>query len=143
MIKPLTCIVNQCLITGIYPDNLKLAKVIPLHKKDDKKIMTNYRPISLLPSIFKIIGKVAQIQISHYFTSHNLFYEHQYGFRSKHSTGLAALHLIDQISTEMDSDNIPLNIYLDLSKAFDTLNHDILLYKLDHYGIRYTALLFF
>ena len=90
MIKPLTCIVNQCLITGIFPDNLKLAKVIPLHKKDDKMIMTNYRPISLLPSIFKIIGKVARIQISDYFTSHNLFYEHQYGFRSKHSTGLAA-----------------------------------------------------
>ena len=143
MIKPLTCIVNQCLITGIFPDNLKLAKVIPLHKKDDKKIMTNYRPISLLPSISKIIEKVAHNQISHNFTSHNLFYEHQYGFRSKHTTELAALYLIDKITTEMDSNNIPLNSYLDLSKAFDTLIHDILLDNLEHYGIRNTELLFF
>ena len=90
MKKALTCIVNECLITGIFPDNIKLAKVIPLHKKDDKMIMTNYRPISLLPSITKIIEKVVPNQISHYFTSHNLFYEHQYGFRSKHSTALAA-----------------------------------------------------
>ena len=82
--------------TGIYIDivafaivnnNLKLAKVIPLHKKDDKIIMINYRPFSLLPSIFKIYEKAAHNQIykSHYFISHNLFYEHQYGFRSKHS----------------------------------------------------------
>ena len=115
MVKPLTFIVNQCLITGIFPDNLKLAKVIPLHNKNDNMIMTNYRPISLLPSISKIIEKVAHNQISHYFTSHNLFYEHQYGCRSKHSTELAALHLFDKITTEMDSNNIPLNIYLDLS----------------------------
>ena len=100
--------------------------------------MTNYRPISLLSSIFKIIEKVAHNQISYYFTSHNVFYEHQYGFRSKHSTELAALHLIDNITTEMDSNNIPLNIYLDLSKAFDTLSHDILSDKLEHCGIRDT-----
>ena len=143
MIKPLTCIVNQCLKTGIFPDNLKLAKVIRLHKKDDKMIMTNYRPISLLPFISKIIEKVAHKQISHYFTSHNIFYEHQYGFRSKHSTELAALHLIDKITTEMDSNNISLNIYFDLSKAFDTINDDILLDKPEHYGIRYTELLCF
>ena len=83
-------------------------------------IMTNYRPISLFPSISKIIENVAHNQISHYFTSLSLFYEHQYGFRSKQSTELAALHLIDKTTTEMDSNNIPLNIYLDLSKACDT-----------------------
>ena len=133
IIKPLSFIVNQCLITGIFPDNLKLANVIPLHKKDNKMIMTSYRPICLLPSISKIIEKAAHNQISHYFTLRNLFYEHQHGFRSKHSTELAALHLFDKITTEMDSNNIPLKIYLDLFKALDTLNHDILSHKLEHY----------
>ena len=117
-------LVNQCLITGIISENFKL--VIPLHKKDDKMLSTSYRPISLLPSISKIIGEVAHNQINSYFTSHNSFYKHQYGFRSKLSTELAALHLTDKITTEMDSDNIPLNNYLALSKSFNTLNHDIL-----------------
>ena len=119
-------LVNQCLITGIISENLKL--VIPLHKKDDKMLSTNYRPISLLPSITKIIGEVAHNQINSYFTSHNLFYKHQYGFRSKLSTELA-LHLTDKITTEMDSYNIPLDNhdnYLALSKSFNTLNLDIL-----------------
>ena len=71
MIKPLTCIVNQCLITGVFPDNFKLSKVIPLHKKDDKMIMTNYRYISLLPSISKIIEKAAHNHII-YFTNTNM-----------------------------------------------------------------------
>ena len=106
-------------------------------------IMTNYRPISLLPYTSKIIDRVAHNQISHYFTSHNLFYEHQYGFRSKQSTELAALHLVDKITTEMDSNNIPLNIYLNLSKAFGTLNPDILLDKPEHYGIRDRELIIF
>ena len=101
-------------------------------------IMTNCRHISLLPSISEIIEKKAHNQISYYSTSHNLTYEHQYGFISKHSSELAALHLIDKITNEMDSNNIPLNIYFDLSKAFDNLNHDILLDKLEHYGIRDT-----
>ena len=101
-------------------------------------IMTNCRHISLLPSISEIIEKKAHNQISYYSTSHNLTHEHQYGFISKHSSELAALHLIDKITNEMDSNTIPLNIYFDLSKAFDTLNHDILLDKLEHYGIRDT-----
>ena len=143
IVKPMTLLINQCLNTGIFPDKLKLAKVIPLHKKDSQTDITNYRPISLLPSISKIIEQVVFKQLANHFTSHNLFHNNQYGFRAKHSTELATLHLVDNMVQNMDSGLIPLNIYLDLSKAFDTLDHEILIDKLKYYGILDTELLFF
>ena len=121
--------------TGIFPDQLKLAKVIPLHKKDSQTNISNYRPISLLPSLSKVLERVAFEQLSTYFVSNNLFHNNQYGFRSNHSTELAALHLMDKLIQNMDAGYIPLNIYLDLSKAFDTLDHNILIGKLKHYGL--------
>ena len=136
----MTTTVNQSLTTGIFPDNLKLAKVIPLFKKGDPTSINNYRPISLLPALSKIFERVIYNQINNYFTLNNLYYEVQYGFRSKHSTELAALHIIYTITSKMEKDNIPITIYLDLSKAFDTLNHTILLDKLKFYGIQSSSL---
>ena len=100
--------------------------------------MTNYRPISLLPIFSKVIEKVIGIQINDFFVE-NKFFNHQYGFRSGHSTELAALELTDRIISALDNHNPPLNIFLDLSKAFDTLDHTILSDKLLYYGIRGTA----
>lgn len=140
--KPLTIIINQSLATGIFPDPLKIAKVIPLYKKGDRTSLDNYRPISILPSISKIFERVMFNQINTYFSSHNLYYNGQYGFRDKHSTQLAALELIDRISQELDQGMTPINVYLDLSKAFDTLDHNILLSKLQFYGFRNSALEF-
>ena len=138
--KPLTLIINQTLSTGIFPDTLKIAKVIPLYKKGDKALLENYRPISVLPSISKIFERIIFNQINYHFTSHDLYYNGQYGFREKHSTQLAALELIDRITHELDMGNTPINIYIDLSKAFDTLDHTILISKLQHYGITGAAL---
>jgi hypothetical protein len=138
--KPITLIINQSLKTGIFPDKLKIAKVIPLFKKGDNSIFENYRPISILPAISKIFEKVIYNQISTYFKENNLLYNSQYGFRQQYSTELANLELIDKITQEMDKGEIPLCIYLDLSKAFDTIDHNILLQKLSFYGVREKSL---
>ena len=132
---PLTVIINQMLYTGIFPDALKVSKVIPLYKKDDKQLLSNYRPISLLPSISKIFEKVILIQLTEYLNNNNILHKNQYGFRKHHSTELACLHLVDKIYYKMDANEIPVNVDIDLSKAFDSLDHNILLSKLKFYGV--------
>lgn len=128
-------IINQTIKTGIFPDKLKIAKVIALPKSNNYSQCSNYRPISLLSVFSKIFEKVIYIQIVAHFNKYNLLSKHQYGFRNGFSTELAALELVDRITQKCDSNDIPINIYLDLSKAFDTLDHKILLDKLKYYGI--------
>ena len=110
--------------------------MIPLFKKDSPYIFDNYRPISLLPSISKVFEKVVYKQLYSYFQSQKLLYKSQYGFREDHSTELASLELCDRIFRYLDEGKLPITIFLDLSKAFDTLDHDILLHKLKYYGIK-------
>ena len=130
--EPLSIIINQMLKLGISPDSLKISKVVPLYKKGDDSNLSNYRPISLLPSISKIFEKE---QLTTYLDNNNLIHNHQYGFRKRHSTEYAALHIVDYLNYEMDLKRTPINLYLDLSKAFDSLSHKILISKLKHYGI--------
>ena len=140
ILEPLTVIINQMLNVGIFPDLLKISKVIPIYKKNDNTIFSNYRPISLLPSISKVFEKIILDQITTYLDSNNLIHKHQYGFRKNHSTEYAALHIVNYLNSEMDRNRTPTNVYLDLSKAFDTLSHYILLRKLKHYGVCDSAL---
>ena len=143
IVKPLTIIINQTLNTGIFPDKLKIAKVLPIHKKGDINLIDNYRPISLLPSLSKVFERIMHQQLVKHFDDNKLFYKNQYGFRTYHSTEMAVLELVDRITCALDNKHLSLGIFLDLSKAFDTLDHYILLDKLKHYGIRGTALKLF
>ena len=111
-----------------------------LFKKGDSSLLVNYRPISLLPTISKIFQKVIHDQLYEYFDKYNLLAEQQYGFRKQHSTEYAAVKLVDRVSKEIEIGKTPTNVYIDLSKAFDTLTFDILLFKLKYYGVTDTAL---
>ena len=133
--KCITTIINQSFTSGIFPNSLKIAKVTPIFKKGNNNLITNYRPISVLPVISKIFETVICDQLSDYFLTNNLLCAQQYGFKKNSSTELAALELLDRVLDQLDKHKIPINFYIDLSKAFDSLRHDILLDKLTYYGI--------
>ena len=137
--KCITLIINQSLHSGIFPDKLNIAKVTPIHKKGDNKLITNYRPISVLPVIFKIFETVICDQLDRYFVSNNLLCPQQYDFTKNSSTELAAVEVIDRLLNQLNKQKILINFYLDLSKAFDSLCHYILLEKLAYYGVQNKA----
>ena len=136
IIPSLTCIFNQSLHSGIFPDKIKIAKVMQIYKKGSLNDISNYRPISLLPPISKIFEKLFFIQLSTYLNEHKRLHDSQYGFRKGHSTEFASIELIDRITQDLDKGKIPISIFLDLSKTFVTLDHATLVQKLNQYGIR-------
>ena len=138
--KPLAYIVNSSFQTGIFPDRMKIAKVIPLYKANNKHHFTNYRPVSLLSQFSKILEKLFNKRLDLFIEKNTLLSHSQYGFRSQRSTSLALLELIEGITTYLDKKLHVLGIFIDLKKAFDTINHTILANKLEKYGIRGTVL---
>ena len=132
----LTKLFNECISKGFFPDCLKRALVVPIHKKDKKDIPNNYRPISLLPCISKLFEKVIYKRIADFCKAQNIITEKQFGFRTKHSTKNALTHLTDTLAEKMDNSESCIVVFLDLAKAFETVDHKILLQKLYHYGIR-------
>ena len=115
---------------------MKIARVIPLYMSGDRELIVNYRPVSILPSFSKFFERVIYNRLLNYIDKHEILCNSQYGFRKQHSTTLALIDMYDKISSSIDQRKCSVGVFLDLSKAFDTVNHDILLNKLDYYGIR-------
>ena len=136
ILPSLTILINQSLATGIFPEKFKIAKITPLIKKPNIFEIDNYRPISLLASISKLVEKCVFNQLYSYFENNKLLFDSQYGYRRKHCTEMACLELVDRIMHNLDQGETPLCFFLDLSKAFDTLDHKILLKKLQYYGVQ-------
>ena len=121
---------------GIFPDTLKIGKITPIFKKGDSELLENYRPISTLPIFGKIFEKIIYSRLYSFFTSQNILYDQQFGFRKSHSTSHAINHSVTHVSNELSRKKYVLGIFIDLSKAFDTIDHSILIKKLERYGVR-------
>ena len=138
-LNPLTHICNLSIQKGVFPSELKIAKVIPLYKGGDDAYLVNYRPVSVLPVFSKLYEKLMYERLVTFFDEMKILYSYQFGFRKHHSTGMALMILVDRISKALQEGEYVLGVFIDFSKAFDTVNHKILLNKLWHYGIRGVA----
>ena len=139
MCNPLKNIFNLSFSTGQHPNILKISKTIPIYKKGLRLLVSNYRPISLLSNLNKILEKIVHDRIYKFLEDFQCIYSLQFGFRKKHSTSHALIDITETIRQALDNKKFACGIFVDLQKAFDTVNHDILIAKLEHYGIRRTA----
>lgn len=132
----LTFFFNLCLEHGCFPNNLKVSIITPIFKSGKKDTFTNYRPISLLPILSKVLEKIMYESLSSFLEEHNVLNPLQFGFRKKHSTYMPIAHMYEEITKQMEMKEVTCTIYLDLKKAFDTVSFEILLRKLSFIGVR-------
>ena len=136
IVFPLCHIINVSFTTGEFPDMLKVAKILALHKGGSTQDLNNFRPISLLSIFDKIMEKLMHKRLYEFLELHNILFENQFGFRKNNSTVYALIEISERIKESIDNGKFGCGIFIDLKKAFDTVNHKILLTKLEHYGVR-------
>lgn len=135
LVPALVFAINLCLETGIFPDALKIARVAPIFKSGDRKVTTNYRPVSVLPVLNKVFERAIYNRTINFLEKNKYLYKNQYGFRAKCGTQTAITEIINKIQRSLDKKNITTAVFMDLSKAFDCVQHNILIKKLDFAGI--------
>ena len=118
-IEPITHMINESLKSGVFPSELKLARVVPIVKSGDPSLLTNYRPISVLSFFSKIVEKIVY-NVFDFLSDNEILYDYQFGFRSKHSTQQVLITLVDRVTKSLDRSNIVVSLFIDLKKAFDT-----------------------
>ena len=133
---PLCFICNKSFTEGVFPDDMKTAKVKPLFKSGERNVFTNYRPVSLLPQFSKILEKLFYNRLASFVETNSLLSEGQYGFRRNRGTNHALLELVEKITNATENKKVTVGVFVDLKKAFDTIDHSILIKKLMHYGVR-------
>ena len=134
--KPLVYICNLSLSSGIFHDDKKIARVISLYKAGEKALFTNYRPVSLLLQFSKILEHIYYSRLDKFISKHDILSNSRWGFRQNMSTNLALVDLVEELPSSIDKKNKTIGVFIDLKKAFDTIDHDILLKKLDRHGVR-------
>ena len=135
-ISPLVHVLNLSITKGVFPTEMKVARVIPIYKSGDEHVFSNYRPVSVLPVFSKVLERLMYNRLLSFINKHKVLYSFQFGFRIGHSPSLALIYLIDKVSDALEKGEFVLGLFLDFSKAFDTVNHTILFEKLKFYGIR-------
>ena len=134
--KNVSGFLNKFITIGKFPEILKVGKISPIFKKGNPQLLDNYRPVSIIPIFAKIFEKIIYSRLYSFLTAMNVIYDKQFGFRKNHSTTHAINYSVNEILDEIEAKNHVIGIFVDLSKAFDTIDHQKLLCKLEHYGIR-------
>ena len=134
--NPIAYFINLTFSTGKIPQEWKEAKVTPVFKFGEKYDVNNYRPISVLPLLSKVMERAIQIQLASFLTENNVLSEHQSGFRKRHTIQTVVTYLSDFILEHKDKQKLTGAVFMDLKKVFDLVNHNCLLHKLEHYGVR-------